>query len=119
MVSPLFGPVCLASICIRRSRWVGIPSDGTFKLQAAERRRKQLQELAVEGGIYTKGTKFTKKDLKFMDDVDRLLARTVAKVEKNLETEVRAHPSGGPCAHVDAVSKALAFTKRVCCVWDL
>lgn len=58
-------------------------------MQVATIRRQKLHELAIAGGIYTRAAKPAKKDYKFMDDVDKILAKTVAKVEKTLESEVR------------------------------
>lgn len=60
--------------------------------QAATIRRQKLHELAMAGGLYSRATKITKKDQKFMDDVDKLLAKTVLKVEKTMETEVSPPP---------------------------
>ena len=57
-------------------------------MQAATIRRQKLHELAVAGGIYPRSAKPTKKDYKFMDDVDKVLAKTVQRVDKALETEV-------------------------------
>jgi hypothetical protein len=62
--------------------------DAAAEAQAATIRRQKLHELAIAGGIFSRSTKITKKDHKFMDDVDKVLAKTVAKVEKALETEV-------------------------------
>ena len=55
----------------------------------------------MAGGIYTRATKPAKKDYKFMDDVDKVLAKTVAKVEKSLESEVRFRVSKKGCSFSD------------------
>lgn len=57
-------------------------------MQAATIRRQKLHELAIAGGVFARSTKPTKKDYKFMDDVDKVLAKTVQRVDKALETEV-------------------------------
>jgi hypothetical protein len=62
--------------------------DAAAEAQAATIRRQKLHELAVAGGNFTRSTKITEEDHKFMDDVDKVLAKSVAKVEKALETEV-------------------------------
>lgn len=51
----------------------------------------------MTGGIYPRSFKPAKKEFKFMDDVDKVLAKTVAKVEKTLESEVRLLVSNMSC----------------------